>query len=395
MGRGRGESNLIVPGLSSRPMGLTASTTRTDPPLLTNRTKTPFLSHPTFDTMYDTFNASCSILIPTIAVERLRRQGADGWEPSYHGGADRPNGEQDYVVKLTHCLSGLKFFFRRHGELYKISGEMPRLIGHLSNGINLKGPVDLESVRGAVKQRLKEIAGIEYWSLPHLTLTRLDLTLNLNYSPGTMLALHRHARHPMIRKETKGYESDKTDYMTSLNSVIWPGIRTVISMYDKKEQIYKRGRRGSSFNSTATRVEVQLRSAKHIAKQMPWANRSVLDLADLSFDDGYRAFRNILLKFPKGMAAQSQRPSLTLLLALLDKYGPLDELGGMDAMGWYRAHCGIRSYQRRRKQVGEVQSGMLNESLEPFSWEDVLPAIRLPDVVDVNHDGEETLIPSP
>lgn len=346
--------------------------------------------------MFDTFEARCSISIPTIIAESLRRQGADGWKPSYHGGADSSNGDQNYVVKLTHRVSGFRLHMHSDGTIYKISGEMPRLIGHLNNGINLKGPADLQSVKAAVLHRLGEIARVDYVKLPELILTRLDLTLNLYYRPEVLLALHRHARHPMIRKETKGYESDKSDIMTSINSLIWPGSRTVISMYDKKEQIYKRGRRGSSFQSEATRVEIQLsKDSKHIAKQMPWVNRHVLDLADLTFDDGYRAFRNILMKFPRGMALQQEKLLLVKALALLDQFGPLEDLGGMSALDHYAATHGTRSYQRVRREVGKVQSGMLRKSLTPFSWESALPADRLPDVVDVDHDGEETVIPSP
>lgn len=345
--------------------------------------------------MFDTFTASTSIRIPPIIVEKLRRHGTDGWKPSYHGGADRPNGDQDYVVKLTHLQSGLRFYLRPGGVLYKISGEMPRLLGHLGNGINLKGPDDLEAVKAAVRWHLLQIARFDCITPIELTLTRLDLTLNLHLPPSKVLGLHRHTRHPMIRKETKSYESDKSDCMTSLNSLIWPGSRTVISMYDKKEQIYKRGRRGSSFSSIATRVEIQLNKSRHIAKQMPWTNCLELDLNDLKFDDGYEAFRNILTKFPQGSALQTTKPNLTVCLALLDRFGPLEELGGMDATSWYRAHHSTRAYQRMRKEIGTVQSGTLGSSLVPFSWADYLPHDRLPDVVDVDHDGEETVILSP
>jgi len=345
--------------------------------------------------MFDTFEADTDIILPAAVVEHLRRNGAEGWKPSFHGGADRPNGAQDYIVSLTHQISKLRFLMRPGGQIFKVSGSMPRLMGHLTNGINLKGPEDLETVRCALMSRLKEIAGINYAEPPGLTLTRLDLALNLKMPPGLVLALHRHARHPLIRREAKAYYDEHSDSMRAVKSIVLPGTNTRICLYDKKDEIYKRGRRGPAYHSEATRVEIQLKKAKHIARQMPWINRRVLDLSDLRYDDGYRAFRNIMIQFPAGPSIQQKKPDLITALALLDAFGPQPEMGDMSALDWYRVHHGARSYQRARRKAGMVQRGLLSKTLVPFTWANALPADRLPDLVDVDHDGEETVIPSP
>jgi hypothetical protein len=345
--------------------------------------------------MFDTFDADTNISIPPIVVERLRRQGADGWKPTYHGGADLSNGDQDCIVTLTHQMSRLRLVMRPDGNIFKMSGSMPRLLGHLNNGINLKGPADLVTVRSAIMLRLQEIAGINYSMPLQLNLTRLDLTLNLKICPALTLALHRNARHPMIRRETQMYCDDRSDSRREVNSIVLPGSQTRISLYNKKAEIYKRGRRGPAHLSMATRVEIQLKKAKHIARQMPWINRRALDLSDLRFDDGYRAFRNIMMKFPSGPCILQRKPDLVTTLALLDAYGPLPELGDISALDWYRVHHGLRSYQRMRREAGIIQRGRLSKTLRPFTWADALPADRLPDLVDVDHDGEETVIPSP
>lgn len=345
--------------------------------------------------MFDTFEAETNIPIPAGAVEQFCRQGVEGWKPSFHGGADRPNGDQDYIVTLTHGLSGLRLLMRPGGHIFKVTGSMPRLLGHLGNGINLKGPEDLETVRCAILARLKEIAGITYDRPPSLTLTRLDLALNLSMPPGTVLALHRHARHPMIRRETNAYHNESSDSRRDVNSIVLPGTRTRISLYDKKTEIYRRGRRGSSHDSKALRVEIQLKKTAHIAKQMPQVNRSFIDFTDLRFDLGYLAFRNIMLQFPTGFSIQQEKPNLVTALALLENYGPLPELGNMSALDWYKIHHCSRSYQRLRHELGKIQRGTLSKTLVPFRWGDHLPQDRLPDLVDVNHDGEETVVPSP
>lgn len=345
--------------------------------------------------MFDSFEADTDIAIAPSVVEHLRRNGADGWKPSFHGGADRPNGAEDYIVSLTHRLSKLRFLMRPGGHIFKVTGSMPRLRGHLTNGINLKGPEDLETVRCVIMSRLKEIAGIDYATPPALTLTRLDLTLNLKMPPGLILAMHRHARHPMIRRESKAYYDEHSDSMRAVKSIVLPGTNTRICLYDKKDEIYKRGRRGPAHHSEATRVEIQLRKAGHIAKQMPWINRRVIELSDLRFDDGYRAFRDIMVQFPAGPSIQQKKPDLITVLALLDAFGPQPGLGDMSALDWYKLHHGARSYQRARREAGMVQRGLLSKSLVPFTWANALPADRLPDLVDVEHDGEETVIPSP
>ncbi len=132
--------------------------------------------------MFDTFEANTEIAIAPSAVERLRRNEVDGWKPTFHGGAPRPNGAEEYIVSVTHQFSKLRLIMRPGGQIFKVTGSMPRLLGHLTNGINLKGPEDLETVRCVIMSLLKEIAGIDYATPPALTLTRLDLALNLKLS---------------------------------------------------------------------------------------------------------------------------------------------------------------------------------------------------------------------
>ncbi|MCB1087317.1 MAG: hypothetical protein KDM63_09750, partial [Verrucomicrobiae bacterium] len=225
---------------------------------------------------------------------------------------------------------------------------------------------------------------------------RIDLALTLHVSP-LLLDLHRHAAHPAIRREKEFYHNKGTpvrteDPMSSLRTVRFGGVNTVIQLYDKLAETRQKRAELPGERAFATRVEVQLKGAKHIAKCFGWREREFITLADLELDVCYRTYRNILLGFEKVAKAPKFRPTTAAFVAILESHPETwHHLGGMEPLDWVRQSKKLseKHFKALRREVSKLRF-----ELASFHWADHLPEHRLPNLVDIDEKGVATFIPT-
>jgi len=300
-------------------------------------------------------------------------------------------------IRARHRDSGFKATVK-DGTLTKAQASLPRLL-HGSNGRLIKTPNELERASSAFVSHL--------WFLNHratmddLKIDRLDLVLNLPLDPRVVLPLHRYAKHPMIDLETQDYYNTppkkrrgKRPYkLADLNTVRIHGSRTTIQFYDKVREILG-GKSGDwPEHSRCTRVEIQLRGAKHIAETLGYKDRDCVRFDQLDFRACYLAYRRILMRFDENGSVPVFMPNNVSFLAILERHPETwKTLGDMRPIDWWRHSTGPsrKRFREVRRDVGK----MLLE-LEQFRWADHLPEDRLPDVIEVGEDGSERRISSP
>lgn len=286
----------------------------------------------------------------------------------------------------------------KDGTLTKAKASLPRLL-YGSNGKLIKTPDELESARHAFLAQVRVLNPAA--NMDDLKIDRLDLVLNLPLDPRVVLPLHRFAKHPMINRETELYFNTppknrmgkRPHRLSELNTVRLHGVRTTIQLYDKVREILG-GKSGDwPEHSLCIRVEIQLRGAKHIAKQLGYRDRDYVTLDQLEFRDCYLAYRRILMEFDGNGAVPKFKPDLVSSLAMLERHPETwESLGGMCPLDWWR-HTTSPSPKRFREVRKDVGKMMLE--LEQFRWADLLPYDRLPDLVEVEEDGSENVVPSP
>lgn len=303
----------------------------------------------------------------------------------------------DLPVHVFVHKSGIRVEIRGY-YLEKISLSLPRQT-YGGNGVHLKAPRELREALNRMLQILFPIA--PRLRLDHLRVTRLDLALNLPFDPRMTLALHRHATHPRIRRETEEYRNpapgtgnNHLHDISQLNTVRLNGKQTTIQLYDKLAEMRAKRRNIESIESSRSiRVEIQLRGRGHIADLFNITDEKWMRMDQLKFGDAYRVFRQLILQFDNVGSEPQFKATLPALLAILDLFpGANGFLGGLDPLEWYRVSNAVsdRQFRAMRRDVFAFQ-----RRFRRFRWADHLPADRLPDIVDICPDGTQALVPSP
>lgn len=268
-----------------------------------------------------------------------------------------------------------------------------RLFG--TNGIQLKTDDDVHRARAALLHDARYF--IKKLGEEDLKICRLDLALTLHTDP-ILLDLHRHATHPLVRREKELYHNigkpvRTEEPMSSLRTVRFRGVNTIIHFYDKLAEACQKDGKMPGEQSHAVRIEIQLKGAKHIAKQFGWKEREFITLADLELETCYQVYRSILLRFEKIAKIPKFKPSMASFVAILENY-PMtwSHLGGMEPLDWIRRSKELsdKRYRELRRDVSRLRL-----DLASFHWADLLPEHRLPDLVDIDGNGFATIIPSP
>lgn len=284
--------------------------------------------------------------------------------------------------------------FDNNGLLSRFEGSAAtRLYG--TNGIQLKSESDVITARSALLQDARYfVMGLEEVDL---VVRRLDLALTIHTAP-ILLDLHRHAVHPMVRREKVLYynmgKSVRTEEpMSSLRTVRFGGVNTVIQFYDKLHQVHHKRGEAHDERAHAVRVEVQLKGAKHIAKLFGFKHRDFITLADLNLKASYGVYRDILLRFENVAKVPMFEPNIVSMLAIMERHPQTwRDIGGLEPLDWYRRDKGLsdKHFRALRREVS-----LLQLALAQFRWADLLPENRLPDLVDIDGFGAATIIPSP
>ena len=211
----------------------------------------------------------------------------------------------------------LKFFHKSYeimataldGIITRVTANLPHVL-HGYNGLQLK-PAEIAMALGRLDEILDQISDPPKFSR---RFTRLDLCLNIPGDPKKLLALHRNATHPQVRRPTQNYSNPRTDDhdMLDINTVRMAGKGLVVSLYDKIAKLNKERRSRRASRHLFLRVEFQIKTAGKIEELFEWPDQQP---GSLDFQECYRVFRMLLLAFkPK----ESKAPACTFvpLLAL-------------------------------------------------------------------------------
>jgi len=345
--------------------------------------------------MIDSIGGRALVALDSNQVIRLQRNELTAWTSTFtgrvHSHAQKWVGSLRVFHTETNLCAGLK-----DETLEWVFCSLPKLLGQ-PNGIQLKSPGDLHRARAAFDTIIQTL--MPRTANPDIELNRLDLVLNLHLDPRIVLALHQSARHPRVRRETKlfynehpGSASNLPPYQcNSLSTVVFDGVRVRIVMYDKPRQVLASKGKWPD-RSSSVRVEIQLKERKPIAKVLGFSDRESVTLRELCFERCYRVYRELLLEFEQVAKIPKFDPNTATFLAILQQFPETwGILGGVEPLAWYRASKNITE-----KHFREVSSKVRKHRLQlhDFRWADHLPEDRLPDVVDVDADGNETVIPS-
>ncbi|MBL9151863.1 MAG: hypothetical protein JNK37_05245 [Verrucomicrobiales bacterium] len=345
--------------------------------------------------MIDTIRVRHNLCLSQEAVKRLNDRDLPHWSAvsmQKTRGDGRSLFSETSSTSFTHDGSGLRV---NASEYDKHSAEvsLPRLL-HGDNGMLLKSP---DEFRAAIDCLIGLLRVFHPSIEPaHLELHRIDLSLNLTVDPTVILPLHRHARHPRIRREVEEYHNPDSNRrrpephsVFQLNTVRLAGTKTTICLYDKSAERMARRRRASHLIDTplprCLRVEIQLRGRRHVSTLLGGLEIDALTLDRLDFGACYRAFRNIMVEFdPVGYFPRFEANLPNLLAILLLHPETQASLGGINPLEWYRLVNQVNDRQFREMRRRVHQAELL---LSEFRWSDVLPEAFLPDVIEILPDG--------
>ncbi len=347
------------------------------------------------DTMIDSISGRALVALDSNQIIRLQRNELIAWTSKFTGRVHPHSQEWVGAFSADHKETKMHVVMKDN-RLEWVACSLPRLLGQ-PNGIQLKSPADLHRARAAFDTVIQTL--MPRTAYPDIELNRLDLVLNLHLDPRMVLALHQFARHPRIRRETRLYYNEHPGspskspphQCTSLSTVVFDGKRIRIVMYDKPKEVL--GRQGKwPDRSISVRVEIQMKEREPIAKVLGYSDRESVTLHELCFERCYRVYRELLLEFEEVAKMPDFNPNTATFLAILQQFPETwGALGGIEPLAWYRATSGVTE-----KHYREVRSKVRKHRLQlhEFRWADHLPEDRLPDVVDVDADGNETVIPS-
>ena len=304
-------------------------------------------------------------------------------------------GSKKSSTRVIHTPTGFRASFDT--TLNWVEASLPRL-NYGCNGYQLKNPLDLAIARCAFMERLRFLTQVTNEEM--MKVRRLDLVLNLHCNPRILLSVHRGAGHPMIRRETELYHNhppgkvrgQRQHEVDTLNTVRFQGACTTITLYDKVREVMARKNSDWPASIGCTRVEIQLRGAKHIAKVLGFSDCDYITLNQLNFKRCYAAYRDILLKFDQMASIPMFKPDLATCLAILEHYPDTwRTFGNLRPLDWYRTSKNVtdRQFMHIRNEVRKLRGPVTR-----FSWSNLLPHDRYPAMVDVDPEGKEILIPT-
>ena len=344
--------------------------------------------------MFDTIRVTTSLPVLQDREEELKQNESSAWvnrsEQLFHSFT------KEWIdnINAHHRDSGFNATVK-NGTLIQARASLPRLI-HGSNGIQIKSADDLERSLDAFLAHLRFLNNGAQAS--DFKVSGLDLAINLLLDPRKVLPMHRNAKHPIIHRETQEYYNDPPAKLwgkpphrfNDLNTVRFHGTRTTIVLYDKVREVLKIRRGDWPAYSQCTRVEIQLRNSKHIAKLLGFEDRDFITLDQLDIQTCYRAYRRILLEFDEIGTTPAFEPNFIPMLAILERHPETWKTIGMRPLDWYRTGVSARRFREVRRQVGKLQL-----ERDDFRWADYLPVACMPDIVDIDEDGREHLISNP
>ncbi len=339
--------------------------------------------------MIDNFTAKLGAPIHHNLMEELTRGNLPDWT-LMSDGRKRVAWQMEKHTVLVHVATGLRASLN-DGYLTRIEVLFPRLLP-LRPEYQCRYESDMAfrwenmyDILDTLAPRMRDRA---------LTITRVDLALTMHLDPRRILALHRNARHPMIRRETELYYNDRPGrqrrgqvpyHMDTLNSVVFNGTETRITLYDKVAQVCKH-RSEVPEPRTGLRVEVQLKHAKRIGRAFGKQKGATITVADLTLANCYSVYRDILTRFDSIGGMTVTNYNLAVFLAIAERNpGCWADFGGMRPLEAYRLTNKLSDerYRQLRRDVNQVAF-----QHEDFRWSEVLPVDCLPETTDIGECGQ-------
>lgn len=261
------------------------------------------------------------------------------------------NGDTEVVWwSLMHGDTGLTLTGHGHKMQY-IRVSLPRLL-HGTNCCLIKSAAELKQALRMTRDLVETIA--EPLGDPNERFTRVDLVWQFRLNPSDVMNAHRSCKHRSIRRVAGHYDGQ---------SVYWKGSEMQVRIYDKCQQAYKRP-------GDVVRVEIQLTKRK-LARELGDGRG---DVRRLNFKGCYRAYRSLLLGFePEALPTNGLSIAHILALADRDDWRPLGE----NLFDSYTRDMSARNIRRVRREVAAARPSVFQ-----FSWRELLPADRLPPVVE-------------
>ncbi len=353
--------------------------------------------------MIDTITVSPS-LTPYASLDELLKNEDTNYVFSARNTHHSQSGQDKSRAWGQDTSKSVRFGFDEDKKINRVEGNLPKLLdaarGNLkpSNGIQIKTQAEFDAGVSALLFELIKLCGNV--SCSDLPISRIDLVLNLHLNPREVLPLMRHARHPMVRRETETYRNDGSSWKSNLvnpfenlNTVRFSGTKTVITLYDKVRQLLSKQGKTWPDETICVRVEVQLKGKAHIAKAFGQPEANYITLDEVNFENCYHVFRSILCQFDHVGKLPLFKPNLVNLLATHELYPECWGIyGGMSPLEWYRTTSKVtdKTFKEMRRQVRRAVM-----ELKQFNWHEILHPTQLPDLVDIDHKGRETFIPSP
>lgn len=345
--------------------------------------------------MIDTFTANLSAQLHPNLMDELTRGNLPAWTLKRDGRKRVSRHMEPYTV-LLHTDTGLQATLK-DGFLTRIEVSFPRLVP-LYPERQCRSEEDMRfrwdnfySILDTLAPRMRDRT---------LKITRLDIALTMDLDPRRVLALHRNARHPRVRRETERYYNDRPGQkrsgqvpygMDDLNSVVFNGDATRITLYDKPAQVCKH-RTEVPESHTGLRAEVQLKGAPHIVEVFGKRKGESIAVADLTLAKCYRVYRDILTQFDSVGGMAVTKYDTAAFLAILERHPAIwADMGGMQPLEAYRVTNKI-SDERFRQLRREVRKVAFH--LESFRWADALPVDWLPATADIQEGGGVVLYDS-
>ena len=263
-------------------------------------------------------------------------------------------------ISISHRDSGLRFYGNEGGGTINCEVALPKLLwGRNDKVITTQAEVDKawKSVEvDMIPEFFEDIVPIDGWS--YCNFTRVDACWHVQEKPRLVVDLHRHARHPMVRKATEVYGN---------HAVVFPGVERRLRIYDKGLE------QGTKANETC-RVELQLRGGG-LKKEFGLSESEYL--TKLDGPESYRILRDHVMKFQRRMKMYQQDAFEAWKYTKCDSYSELVARTLVEDTRWANGERVYDTWARgkSRMQINRMQRRAHEyvQRFHIFSWADQLP----------------------
>lgn len=282
--------------------------------------------------------------------------------------------QQHNSITIQHKESGLRFHAPEGGGNVRIEVALPKLLwGRNDKLITSQAEVNKawKTVEvDMIPEFFHDIVPLYGWS--YCDFTRVDATWHIQERPDTVVHLHRHARHPSIRKETQVFGT---------HAVVFPGVDRFLRIYDKgKEQ-------GGKENETC-RVELQMRKR---ALKKAFGLQEKEYLTELDGEKCYQTLRDFCMKFQRHMSDTREDAIEEWKYTVTGSFYDFMARSYVERIKWNNGENQFQTWAqgKSRKQISRVMKEAHDyvQSFRIFSWAQQLPENPNQTIMNFQEEG--------